>query len=156
MFVKQVFLLFIISCQSLKNSSRGKKRPEPRGLLNQAKREMPPEKKTAVPAVGRRATCLLSGSHRLRDGTQVGASPPCICLLTFWANGNKWKTEWLLRQSSFYGHSPIPSWKSGGADREPLGLGSPPSSLACVGRNCCSCEHFQHVRRCAMQARSLT
>lgn len=73
-FVKQVFLLFIISCQSLKNSSRGKKRPEPRGLLNQAKKETPPEKKTAVPAAGQRATCLLSGSHRLSDGTQVRAS----------------------------------------------------------------------------------
>uniref|UniRef100_A0A8C0TT40 D-aminoacyl-tRNA deacylase 1 n=1 Tax=Canis lupus familiaris TaxID=9615 RepID=A0A8C0TT40_CANLF len=57
-------------CQSLKNSSRGKKRPEPRGLLNQAKKETPPEKKTAVPAVGQRVTCLLNGSRRLRDETQ--------------------------------------------------------------------------------------
>ncbi|XP_004417073.1 PREDICTED: uncharacterized protein LOC101386477 [Odobenus rosmarus divergens] len=58
------------SCQSLKNSSRGKKRPEPRDLLSQAKREMPPEKKTAALAVAQKVTCLPSGSRRLRDGTQ--------------------------------------------------------------------------------------
>ncbi|XP_014385598.1 PREDICTED: D-tyrosyl-tRNA(Tyr) deacylase 1 [Myotis brandtii] len=58
------------SCQSWKNNSRGKKRPEPKGLLNQAKNETLLAKKTAVPAVGPRETCRLSGNHRLPDGAQ--------------------------------------------------------------------------------------
>ncbi|XP_053526919.1 D-aminoacyl-tRNA deacylase 1 isoform X1 [Artibeus jamaicensis] len=59
------------SCQSLKNNSRGKKRPEPKGLLNQAKKEMFLAKKTAVPAVGLRVMCLLNGNHRLQEWNSV-------------------------------------------------------------------------------------
>ncbi|XP_045689165.1 D-aminoacyl-tRNA deacylase 1 isoform X2 [Phyllostomus hastatus] len=59
------------SCQSLKNNSRGKKRPEPKGLLNQAKKEMFLAKKTAVPAVGLRVTCLLNGNRRLQGWNSV-------------------------------------------------------------------------------------
>ncbi|XP_045689164.1 D-aminoacyl-tRNA deacylase 1 isoform X1 [Phyllostomus hastatus] len=58
-------------CQSLKNNSRGKKRPEPKGLLNQAKKEMFLAKKTAVPAVGLRVTCLLNGNRRLQGWNSV-------------------------------------------------------------------------------------
>ncbi|XP_060041903.1 D-aminoacyl-tRNA deacylase 1 isoform X1 [Erinaceus europaeus] len=54
------------NCQSLKNSSRGKRRPEPKDLLNPARKEMLLEKKTAVPAVGLRVMCLPNENHRLR------------------------------------------------------------------------------------------
>lgn len=64
----------------MKNSSRGKKRPEPKGLLNQAKKETLLGKKTAVPAAGLRATCPPSGSPRPGGGPQVAASPPCVTL----------------------------------------------------------------------------
>ncbi|ELK03932.1 D-tyrosyl-tRNA(Tyr) deacylase 1 [Pteropus alecto] len=65
-FEDEVRHLDIKSCPSLKNSSRGKKRPEPKGLLNQAKKEMLLEKKTAVPVAGLKVTCLLNGNRSLQ------------------------------------------------------------------------------------------
>lgn len=70
-------LFFLISCQSLKNSSRGKKRPEPKGLLNQAKKEMLPEKKTGVPAAGLKVMCLLNGNRSLQ-GQNSGRRVPSL------------------------------------------------------------------------------
>lgn len=61
----------------MKNSSRGKKRPEPKGLLNQAKKEMLLEKKTAVPVAGLKVTCLLNG-NRSFQGQNSGRRVPSL------------------------------------------------------------------------------
>ena len=61
---KIIFFFFMTSCRSLKSNSRGKKKPEPKGLLNQARKEALLARKTAAPAAGPRGTCPRSGSRR--------------------------------------------------------------------------------------------
>lgn len=90
------FCFFVcISYPSLKNSSRGKRRPEPRDPRNRAKKETRHERKTAAPVVGRRAMCPRSGSPNCRS-----TGPGRVSSLHMWNRAESHLLEVMLKSAT--------------------------------------------------------